>query len=223
MKPGASTSGASAESRPVGAAVSGQRARMQPDLVGNRQKRQLDHFAEQPQHHFVARRPTHAGLFPHRRLEQSRRDPALARDKRFEQLVPHRRRHQHEFRLGNPDLEDIQGGLIDLQLVAADPLPVLLKVLPRRRHRPHAHPVHPVPLHVFVEQLALFGLGQPAAEILGHLDHQHEEGGVRPVERLGIQRVVAAAGGVDAFDGVVVLLDLLAGLGRPVRRRRRRP
>ena len=76
---------------------------------------------------------------------------------------------------------------------------------------------------MFVEQLALFGFGQPAAEVLGHLDHQHEERGVRPVERLGVQRVVAAAGGVDALDGVVELLDLLAGLGPLGCRRRRRP
>ncbi len=96
------------------------------------------------------------------------------------------------------------------------PLPVLLEVLPRLGHRPHAHPVHPVPLHMLIEQLALLGFGQPAAEVLGHLDHQHEKRRMRPVERLRVQRVVAAAGGVDSLDGVVVLLDLLAGLRRAV-------
>ena len=79
-------------------------------------------------------------------------------------------------------------------------------------HRPHAHAVHPVPLHVLVEQLALFGLGQPAAEVLGGLDDQHEERGVRPVEGLGVQRVVATAVRVDALDGLVEALDLLTGL-----------
>ena len=79
-------------------------------------------------------------------------------------------------------------------------------------HRSHAHAVHPVPLHVLVEQLALLGLGQPAAEVLGGLDDQHEERGVGPVERLRMQRVIATAFGVDALDRLVVALDLLTGL-----------
>ena len=35
---------------------------------------------------------------------------------------------------------------------------------------------------------------------------------MRPVERLGIQRVIAPAFAVNALDGVVVALDLLTGL-----------
>ena len=65
---------------------------------------------------------------------------------------------------------------------------------------------------MLVEQLALLGLGQSAAEVLGGLDDEHEERGVRPVEGLGVQRVVAAALGVGALDGLVVALDLGAGL-----------
>ncbi len=76
----------------------------------------------------------------------------------------------------------------------------------------HAHAVHPVPLHVLVEQLALLGLGQAAAEVLGGLDDQHEEGGVGPVEGLGVQRVIATTFGVNALDRLVVALDLCAGL-----------
>ena len=79
-------------------------------------------------------------------------------------------------------------------------------------HRAHAHPVHPVPLHVLVEQLVLLGFGQAAAEVLGGLDDQHEERGVRPVERLGIECVIAPAVGVDALDRLVVAPDLRAGL-----------
>ena len=212
MNAGASTSGASSGSRPCGPAVRRQRARMQPDLVGHRDERQLDELAEDPQQHLVARRPPHAGLLAHRRVEQARGDPSLRADHRLEQLIPDRRRHQHEPRLGDADGEDVEGRAVDLQLVAALGVPVLAELLPGLGNRPHAHAVHPVPLHVLVEQLALLGLGQSAAEVFGGLDDQHEEGRVRPVERLGIQRVVAPALGVDALDGVVVALDLRAGL-----------
>ena len=81
-----------------------------------------------------------------------------------------------------------------------------LEVLPRVGHRSHAHAVHPVPLDVFVEQLALLGLGQAAAEVLGGLDDQHEERGVRPVEGVGVEGVVAPAVAVDALDRLVVAL-----------------
>jgi hypothetical protein len=69
---------------------------------------------------------------------------------------------------------------------------------------------------VLVEQLALLGLGQSTAEVLGGLDDEHEEGGVCPVEGLGVQRVIAAAVGVGALDGFVVALDLGAGSSRSV-------
>ena len=65
---------------------------------------------------------------------------------------------------------------------------------------------------MLVEQLALLGLGQAAAEVLGGLDDQHEERRVRPVEGLGVQRMIATAFGVDALDGLVKALDLLTGL-----------
>ncbi len=64
--------------------------------------------------------------------------------------------------------------------------------------------------------LTLLGLGQAAAEVFGHLDDEHEERRVRPVEGLGVQGVIAAALAVDSLDGGVVALDLPAGLGGAV-------
>ena len=77
MNAGASTSGASDGTLAVGAAVRGERAWMQPDLVGYGDERELDQLAEQAQQHLVTWRPPHAGPLPHRRVEQSCGDPAL--------------------------------------------------------------------------------------------------------------------------------------------------
>lgn len=57
--------------------VGGQRARVQPDFVGHRQKRQFYHLAEHSQQHLVTRCPVHSRLLPHGRVEQAGRDPAL--------------------------------------------------------------------------------------------------------------------------------------------------
>ena len=199
--------------RAVGPPVGGHRPGMQPDLVGYGDERQLDQLAEQPQQHLVAGRPPHPGLLSHGGIEEPGRDPALGADHRLEHLVPQRRRHQHEARLGDADREDVAGRPVDLEVLTARPIPVLAELLPRARHRPHAHAVHPVPLDVFVEQLPPLRVGEAAAEVLGRLDDEHEERGVRPVERVRIERVVAAARRVDALDRGVVALDLRAGLG----------
>src|SRR3546814_10535774 len=61
------------------------------------------------------------------------RDPALRADHRLEQLIPHARRHQHEPRLRDADGEDVEGGAVDLQLVAALVVPVDQEVLPALR------------------------------------------------------------------------------------------
>ena len=111
--------------------------RRQPDarfrLQVDRQTKQsyaTSELAEQAEQHLVARRPTHPGFLTNHGLEQSRGDPALTGHQRLEQLVPDGRRHQNEFRFGDSDLEDVQRGLVDFQLVAADSVPVLLKFLP---------------------------------------------------------------------------------------------
>src|ERR1700712_1808896 len=79
--------------------------------------------------------------------------------------------------------------VIVLQHVAAHVIPVDLELLPGLRHRPHAHPVHPIPLDVFVEELALVRFGHTAAEPFRRHDGAHEERGVSPVEDVGVQRV----------------------------------
>ena len=79
-------------------------------------------------------------------IEPPAGDPTLPGDQRFEHLVPHRGGQQHEFRLGNSDLEDVQRGLIDFQFLPAHALQILLKLFPRLGNGPHAHAVHPVPL-----------------------------------------------------------------------------
>jgi hypothetical protein len=103
-----------------------------------------------------------------------------------------------------------------LQYVAAHMIPVGLEFLPGRRHRPHAHAVHPIPVDVFVEQPALLRLGQAAAKPFGHMDSAHKEGGVRPVEDIGVQGVVAAALLVNTLDVDVVVAYLAAGDRRAV-------
>ena len=114
----------------LGAAVRGQRPRVQPDLVRHRDEREFDQLAEYPQQHLVAGCPTHAGLLPHRGVEQPGGDPALRADHRLEDLIPDRGRHQHEPRLGDADREDVERGAVDLELVAALAIPVLLEFLP---------------------------------------------------------------------------------------------
>ena len=197
---------------PGGSAVRGQCPWVQTDFLGNREERQFDGLAEEAQHHLVAGRPAHARALADGGVENPGRDPALPGQPGLEHLIPHRGGHQHEPRLGNPDGEDVERGPVDLQFLGTLVLPIGLEVLPGLRNRPHAHAVHLVPLHVFVEQLALLGFGQPAAEILGGLDDQHEERRVCPVERLRVQCVIAAAVVIDALDGLVIPTDLGSGV-----------
>ena len=51
---------------------------------------------------------------------------------------------------------------------------------------------------MFVEELALLGLGDAAAEPLGHDDRADEERGVCPVEDIRVECVVAPALIIDA-------------------------
>ncbi|CDQ44951.1 hypothetical protein BN1047_02836 [Mycolicibacterium neoaurum] len=206
MKPGASTSGASAAMRP----------RMQPDLVGNRDEREFDGLAEQSQDDLVTGGPAHPGLLSQRRVEHAGGHPALGADERLEDLVPYRGRQQHEPGFGNPDREDVQGGLVDLKFLAALVVPVLAELLPGARYGTHAHAVHPVPLHMLVEELVLLGFGEPSAEVFGGLDDQHEERGVGPIEGLRVQGVIAPPLAVHALDVMVEILDLRAGVRRAV-------
>ena len=108
------------------------------------------------------------------------------------------------------------GGPVVLQHVVAHVIPVLLEVFPGLGHGSHAHAVHPVPLHVLVEQLALLFLGEATAQPFRRQQRGFEEGRVRPVEDVGVERAVAPALIVDALDADVVVADLRARGGRPV-------
>jgi len=132
------------------------------------------------------------------------------------QPVPHEvRQPRQERRLVElVELEDVPGRSVVFQHVGAHVLPVDLEVLPGLGNRPHAHVVHPVPLDVFGEQLPLLGFGDPAHEVVGDEDRAHEERRVRPVVGVRVERVIAAAAGVDALDVVVVTADLQRGLVR---------
>lgn len=61
---------------------------------------------------------------------------------------------------------------------------------------------------MFLEQLPLVSLGEPVAEVLSGQDGAHEEGSVRPVEDVGIQRAVTSPFFVDSLDRDVVIAHL---------------
>ncbi len=161
----------------------------------------------------VARRPGVAHQLAHRFVVQAHRHPDRERLHETQICRPqsirnplrvkwfrHRRQVQH-----------FTGGPGVLQFPATHPIPVDTELLPRRRHRPHAHAVHPVPGDVFVEQLPFLRLGQTAAEMLRGQDRAHEERRVRPVEDVGIQRAVVPAPVVDPLDRNVVIPHLGPG------------
>jgi len=69
---------------------------------------------------------------------------------------------------------------------------------------------------VLLEQRPLLVFGDATAKVLRRQDRADEECGVRPVEDVQVQRVLATALGIDAFDVPVVVAHLPAGLVRTV-------
>lgn len=163
--------------------------------------------AEQP---FVVGRPAKSETFPHGLRIHAHRDPQGQPDHRDAGEGPQRRRQQpQEGRLGDAaHVQHVPCRPVVLQDVGAHVVPVPLEVLPAPGDGLHREPVQRVPADVLVEERVPLRFGEAAAEPLGHLHGQHEERGVRPVERARVEGVVRAAVLVDPADRGVVAAHL---------------
>ncbi len=138
---------------------------MQPDLVGNTPRMRLHRFATTGAAGPRRRVSAHTRLLAHHRVEQSRRDPALPGHHRLEQTGPTPGwASARTSALGIRMSKMSRVAWLISSILAAHRVPVLAEILPRVRDGPHAHPVHPVTLHVLVEQLTFLCLGEATAQ-----------------------------------------------------------